>query len=216
MAERENAGRFRMNWFKKKEKPTIDEDYKAAMERIDKLNQDLQALPYNAEKHEVKVKGITKIKDKFRPECTFLIRMELRTGDHTEFKINVKEPFYKHLGGTYLIDESLKYYVLSSKCYALDYHQDCCLPIKRAINVKQINEAMKLSSSIECGSSTNPSTLDQFVESKIAEGVMKAQAVDEFLKTLKIMVIIVLIVSLIHFLLFIKASGILKNIKMPF
>lgn len=208
-----------MSWFnKKKEERKIlsDAELQKINDMLNQMNKDLTAVPEDAKKHEVKPAGIEKVKDKLWPERTFLIRMELRTGDHTEFKKTCKESNFEYLGGTYLIDESLKYYVISSKCYALDYHQDCCLPIRRRIDVKKIKETINMSGSLECGASTNPSTLDQFVESKIAEGVMKAQAVDEFLKGIKIMIIVVLITCIIHFLLFIKASGMFSNIKMPF
>ena len=210
-----------MSFFSRKKKPVEnkivdDAELNKIKDMLNQMNADLTVVPEESKVHEVKPAGIEKVKDRIWPERTFLIRMEMRSGDHTEFKKTIKESFFKYLGGTYLVDESLKYYVISSKCYALDYHQDCCLPIKRRIDVKKIKETINMSGSLECGASTNPSTLDQFVESKIAEGVMKAQAVDEFLKGIKIMIIIILILGVIHFLLFIKASGMFSNIKMPF
>ena len=203
---------------KKKEERKLlsDPELQKINDILNQMNADLKEIPEQSKVHEVKPAGIEKVKDKLWPERTFLIRMELRSGDHTEFKKTCKESNFVYLGGTYLIDESLKYYVISSKCYALDYHQDCSLPIRRRIDVKKITETIKMSGSLECGASTNPSTLDQFVESKIAEGVMKAQAVDEFLKGIKIMIIIILVLGVVHFLLFIKASGMFNNIKMPF
>ena len=64
--------------------------------------------------------------------------------------------------------------------------------------------------------STNPSTLENFIVSKVAEGVMKGQQIDVFFKQIKLMLMITMVAVIIHLLLFINASGMMENLKLPF
>jgi len=200
---------------KKKQKELkvpIPKDKKEIVNEVSKLNKDRRNTPEKSKVHKPKKDTKTKIKNAYFPERTFLINMELNNGDHTQFFISTKEDHFKYLDNLYVLDESMKYYVISAKSYAFDYKQNFCLPLKRDWDIKQLNEAISSSGIIECGASTNPTTLDQFVKSKIAEGIMKAQEIDAFFKSVKFIVIVTMIVSIVTLLLLLQSSGALKNI----
>jgi len=207
-----------MGLFKKKKetKPLseIDKELEESLARISQINVDLKTIPEDSKLHEPKGGTVVKVKNRYFPERTFLINMELRNGDFTQFILNTKENFFDYLGGQYILDESMKYYIISAKKYAFDFHQDFSLPIRRHIDVKKINETMEVSGIIDCGASTNPSTLSQFVKAKIAEGIMKAQEIDQFFKSIKFTVIIGCIASVLTFLLLLQTSGALKGLSM--
>ena len=62
---------------------------------------------------------------------------------------------------------------------------------------------------------SNPATLDRFIRAKIAEGMMRGNAIDEIMKQLKLFGIITLITVVIHLMLFMHASGMLSNLQVP-
>lgn len=162
------------------------------------------------------IKGIKDVLlDKKFPEKTLLINMELRNGMHRTFMICTQKNHFKFMGGTYLIDTNLKYYLIDSKIWCLDYHQDMTLPIKRQIPTSEIQKAIEASGICEVESATNPSILEQFIKSKVAEGVMKGQAIDEFLKAIRLMLIITCVAVLIHLALFVFKTGMLQGVKIP-
>jgi len=141
--------------------------------------------------------------------------MELRNGDHSSFIIRTKAASFAYKGGEYVLDNELKYYHLDASMYALDYHQDFALPIKRIIPMNDINKAVSLSGLPKIEYSTNPSVLSKFVTSKISEGIMKGQMIDEYLKQQKLLIIITMVTVIIHFLLFVFKTGMLKSVRIP-
>lgn len=159
---------------------------------------------------------VTKTKNKISSANKMLINMELRNGMHRQFFTFTQEPIFRFMKGCYVIDGDLKYYNVDAKCFALDYHQDFTLPIKRQLPASNIKKAIESSGTVEVENSTNPLTLENLIISKIAEGVMKGRQIDEFFKQIKLMLIITMIAAVIHLLLFINASGVLKDMKIPF
>lgn len=149
-----------------------------------------------------------------RSRC-FLINMELRNGDHDAFLVAHVGGSFRFRGGEYVIDEPCRYFYAPMGMYALDYHEGFSLPVKRIIDVNTIKNTIEQSGVTEVELMMNPSTLTRFVESKIAEGVMKGQQIDDFLRSLKMMIMINVIVSIITLLLFIAKTGILSAIKIP-
>jgi len=208
-----------MGLFKSKQKEVeplsqIDKELESLKLQIDQTNLDYESVPSEAKAHNPKGGTVVKVKNKYFPERTFLINMQLRNGDHTQFVLNTKENFFDYLGGQYILDETLKYYVISARKYCFDFHQDFCLPVRRHIDVKQLNETMEVSGMNDCGASSNPSTLSQSVKANIAEGIMKAQEIDEFFKSIKFIVIVTCIASVLTFLLLLQTSGALKGLSL--
>jgi len=150
-----------------------------------------------------------------KPQEVLMITMELRNGQHDCFVITTNEQSFKYKNGTYVIDNELKYYHLSAKLYALDYHQDCTMPIKKSIPVNEITKALESSEVSEIVYATNPLTLQNFLVSKIAEGIMKGQQIDEYLKQMKLIIIITMVSSVLMLVLFVLKSGMLKGVKIP-
>jgi len=144
-----------------------------------------------------------------------LVNMELRNGQHDTVIIKTNGTGFKYKGGSYIIDDEIKYYNIGEALWTLDYHQDCTIPIRRDIPVNQIKKALEASNLSEVEYSTNPSVLERFIISKISEGIMKGQQIDEFLKTLKTWLIVGVLTGMIHLALFVFKTGMLEGIKIP-
>jgi hypothetical protein len=157
-----------------------------------------------------------KVMDKVKPEKSLLIRMELMTGNHVEFMISLFEDRFVYQGRTYIIDETCKYYVASSKCYALDYHQDYSLPVKRHINANKIKDMIRKGGLVEVEEATNPKLLSTFQKSTVMEMMMKAQSQEDFYKQMKLIGILITFIVAAHFLLYLNETGALSNLNIPF
>lgn len=144
-----------------------------------------------------------------------LIRMEMRSGDHEEFLVDAQNFYgFKFKEGFYLFDNELKYYVASSKIYAMDFHQDYCLPIRRRIPLSEISKVLESLPDMEIENATNPKVLQKFAISKIAEGVMQGQQMSDMFKKITIMLVIIMISSFITAILMLNESGVLSNLKL--
>ena len=122
------------------------------------------------------------------------------------------------MGGIYIIDQECQYYNLNAKVYALDYHQDLPIPVKREIPVKELKSTLKELSMIDKDqlvSAVNPKSLEAFIESKVIEQLMKAQEIDAFFKQYRMLLIVSIIINAIVLLIIVKATGILSNVKIP-
>jgi hypothetical protein len=155
----------------------------------------------------------TKIKAFFKRKKQLLINMELQNGDHVTFLAFPTKGSFKYKDGEYIIDESFKYYNITAKCYALDYHENYTLPIKRTFPSIEIKKQVANSSIKDIHLATNPVLIRAFIESNIAEGVMKGQMVDLFLRAIKMWIIVGVIVTCTHFLVYLYASGIIDKIR---
>lgn len=157
-----------------------------------------------------------KLKDKFFPEKSILINMELTNGMYRHFLVLVKpDNTFKYRGKKYLTDGESKYYVIDSKIWCYDFHEDFTLPFKRKIPLTKIKKSLEYSGISEVEYATNPSTLERFTISKIAEGIMKGQQIDELFKRIQLLIIVGMTASVIHLILFMIKSGMLSQIKIP-
>lgn len=152
---------------------------------------------------------------KFNLERCYLINMELKNGMHTTFIVKEKENTFTYNDKKYTFDDDLKYLHVDTQLYALDYHEDFVMPIKRKIDINEVNRAISGSGITEIEYMTNPSTLERFTVSKIAEGIMKGQQLDEFFRQIRLIVIIGALIGILHLVLFIMKTGMLKSIKIP-
>ncbi len=147
-----------------------------------------------------------------KPDRTVLINMELINGMHKSFVVvEEKEGFY-YRGKKYLIDNENKYFHIDAKMFAYDYHEEISLPIVRKIPVGKIKTVLEASPITEVEYAINPATLKRFEIAKIAEGIMKGQALDEFMRRIMVILFIVLIVTIIHFMIFLQKSGVFSQI----
>lgn len=154
--------------------------------------------------------------DKYFTGKIVLINMELTNGFHRTFTVIEKEEGFVFKGKKYLFDDENKYYNIDAKLYQFDYHEGITLPIKRKIPVTEIKKTMESTEGIDIEYAINPSTLQRFMTAKIAEGVMKGTQLDEFLRKLQMYIIVIMVAVLVHFALFLYASGILRQIQLPF
>jgi len=152
--------------------------------------------------------------DRKHPDQTLLINMEMTNGFHRTFLIRNREGQFKYRNRTYIIDNDLKYFNLDSKLYQLDYHENLTIPVKRIIPVKQIMESIKATKIVPM-QSTNPANIEKFILSKVLESLMKGGQFIESLRKFSFYLIIIMSIAVIHFLLFVYGSGMLKDFKVP-
>lgn len=149
---------------------------------------------------------------KYHQDEILLVNMELRNGYHESLMVKARSVSFKYSDGLYVIDNELKYFHISTGLYALDYHQDCALPIKRAVPINEIMKTLESSQVSEVEYAVNPSTLERFLVAKIAEGIMKGQQIDEYLRQMKLILVITMVSSVLMLLLFVIKTGMLKGL----
>ena len=147
-----------------------------------------------------------------------LINMELRGGDHIYFFVDIRnKDSFIYQNSIYYVDEALKYWVSSAKTYCLDYHQDLIFPVRRRINPKIIKEAtksyVKAINEEDIIHAYNPMTFKTFKDKEVMEGLMRGQALNDFLKKLGAGLIAVVAVSILHFIIYLAQSGALQGLK---
>lgn len=153
--------------------------------------------------------------DRYHPGRVVLINMELTNGFHKLFMVKEKDEGFVFRSKKYLFDDDSKYYNLDTKLYTFDFHEQIVLPFKRKIPVTEIKKTIESTEGIDIEYAINPSTLQRFMTAKIAEGVMRGTQLDEFMKKLQTFLIVTMITSLVHLAIFLYASGLLQNIKVP-
>lgn len=154
--------------------------------------------------------------DKYHAGKVVLINMELSNGFHRLFLVKMdKDEGFIFRGKKYVLDDDSKYYNLDTKLYTFDFHEQIALPFKRKIPVTEIKKELESTDGIDIAYAMNPSTLQRFMTAKIAEGVMKGTQLDEFMKKLQMFLIVTMVAVLAHLALFLYASGILQNLKVP-
>lgn len=127
------------------------------------------------------------------PTKSMLINMELRTGKFTNFIAKMDFPYFDFMSGRYIIDDNFKYYNQAAELWCLDYHQDCCLPLRRKFDLNAIYEAVKNDETIETETSINPVSFKIFMESDIIQKVMKGAEMEQWLSFIKMCMIITMI-----------------------
>ncbi len=154
--------------------------------------------------------------DKYSAGSIVLINMELTNGFHRLMLVKEKDEGFVFKGKKYLFDDEHKYYNIDAKLYMFDYHESIDLPIRRKIPVTSIKKHLESTADIDIEYAINPSTLQRFMTAKIAEGVMKGTQLDEFFRKINMFIIVIMVAVLVHLALFLYASGILQNVKLPF
>lgn len=150
-------------------------------------------------------------KQKKRPVA--LISMELKNGLHREFLVKEHEK-----GGfvwnkkRYVFDIQNRYYNIDSNLWCYDYHEDFTLPLKRQIPVNDIKKAIEASRGItEVEYSFNPSVLDRFIMSEIAQAIIRGASLGALFKLLVILVVIVMFIVAGDLILAVYSSGIIES-----
>jgi hypothetical protein len=145
------------------------------------------------------------IADNKTPGKTLLINMELRNGFHVHFQVTLSDKWFDYDDGRFIIDDTFKYYTISSGLWSLDYHQDCCIPLKRRVDVNEILQAVAESAEIDTETSINPKSLKIFMESDIIQKIMQSAQMDAWIKFVKLMLIIIVAINAITLLLILKS-----------
>lgn len=109
------------------------------------------------------------------------VNLELNNGVHALFGVYEQGEGFKYRDKKYLFDIKSKYWVVGLNMNFYDFHEDICLPIKREIPSDIIKTTIEQNDINEVAYAINPATLERFERSKIAEGIMKGQAIDSAL-----------------------------------
>jgi hypothetical protein len=159
-----------------------------------------------------------RVKIFFGKSRQLLINMEMINGDFTTFIIFMSENIdsFKWNGKTFVIDESCKLYNVKFKLWYLNYHESLALPIKTKINPNDFIVALQKDGVTDVEMSINPTTLEYFIISNVIQKVIKGADMEKVFDFMKLLLIILVIECTAILILFIKGSGILNNIKMPF
>jgi len=159
---------------------------------------------------------IRKLKDRFWPQKTLLVNMELSNGLHKLFWVSIERNKFEFQKGTYIIDNELKYYNLGARTYCLDYHQELAFPVQRRIDVNQLKKIVTMEGITDVDTAINPLTLKQFIESEVIQKVMRGADMDKVFHFMKAMLVYVAIVTTILLLIYVQSSGILEGLRIPF
>jgi len=148
-----------------------------------------------------------------QPDKVVLIRMEMNNGQYKEFLVaeDEKEGFI-HKGKKYIFDLDARYFVINSNMWAYDYHESLVIPIKRRIPVNEIKATMESSNITEVENAINPVTLERFIKSEIAQGILQGATIGRLFKVMLILLIIILVVSAVGMLIGLIDSGVIQNL----
>lgn len=158
-----------------------------------------------------------KIKDwyfnKYQTARVLQINMELINGFHKRFLVLESDDSFLFKGKRYVIDHTQKYFIVDDKMWALDYHESFTNPIERKLPVGDIKEILESPNMSEVEYATNPKTLQRFIISKVAEGIMRGQALDDFLRQVRLMIILILCIVAGHFLYILIKTGAFEQVQ---
>lgn len=149
-----------------------------------------------------------------RPDKAILIKMELNNGRHIEFIMHedAEKSGFKFNKGRYVFDLEKKYYIISSNIWAYDFHESFTLPVERRIPVDELKSGMELAKSVvEVSHAVEPKTIERFVNTEIAQGIMRGASLGALFKMLLIIVIGVAIFELINTALGVYNSGLMEG-----
>jgi len=158
---------------------------------------------------------LRKRKDNKHPEKTWLIHMELNNGNAEDFIVSIDRNEFNYLNGLYIIDDDFKYYNISSRLWALDYHQGLSIPIKHHINLTLLKKGISQAGITDIDTAINPLTLKQWLESDVIQKVMKGEELDRYFRLMKLLCIINLVINILVMLILLKTSGILNGVRIP-
>jgi len=146
-----------------------------------------------------------------------VVNMELANGVHETFIVDGNKEFFIFKDGLYIIDSQLKYWNATLARFALDYNQNFSNPLRREWDVDGLKDAIVETYNARGEqftiTSTNPRNLKIFVNSKVIEGVMRGQQLQEFIKRWNLAFLILIVLTVIHLIVYLNQSGALKGLK---
>ena len=152
------------------------------------------------------------LKERFFSNVAIIVNMELSTGNHHSFlQVINNDRTFKFNKKTYTYDPEFRYYNIDLGFYCIDYRENIALPIQRCIPSHLIEQEFhNIKAEVEY--SLNPLVLHNFINSKIAEGIMKGQEISEYLRKYGILITIILVTVLVHFILWGYRTGMFDKI----
>jgi hypothetical protein len=171
----------------------------------------MRAEPYNPLKNRRKKLSIAYLKDwwtwRKHASRVLIVNIQLMNGYRTQFLVKEDMGSFVYKGKRYIIDTSLKYFLLTAGCFALDYHEELSLPINKEIDIKKVKDTISAVKGKGVLYSLNPSSMQQFVSAQIARQILSAAELDAVLKRMQLMLLITLIASIIAVIIALQQSG---------
>lgn len=152
------------------------------------------------------------LKERLFKSVALIVRMELNNGNYRTFlQVIERDQSFKYNKRRYVFDSEKRYFDLDLQMYCINYHEALSVPIRQHIPVTKIKDTMKDMES-EIYNALDPLTLENLMESKIAEGMMKGQAIDDYLRKYGTLILFILVAVVTHLLLFMWKSGMFDQI----
>lgn len=136
-----------------------------------------------------------------------MIHMELANGLYRTRIIAIESGNFKIGNNTYLIDDQSKHYNVDMKMYEYFYHESFSLPIKQKFPLTDVKLALEKSGLTEVIYATNPKTLQEFLVSRVAEGIMAGASEDANWKQVKLMLGITMVSTIILLIYILFKTG---------
>lgn len=150
-----------------------------------------------------------------KKSTSVFINMELTNGMFKHFVTNENNATFKFAKKLYHLDAELKYYSIDFKMWCYDFHEEYSLPIQRKLKINTIKKAIETSQITDVEYLTNPSLLEKFSVSKIAEGIMQGQQMAKVFQMIMVISLIAAAASVGMLVLFIIKSGMLESVRIP-
>lgn len=144
---------------------------------------------------------------------SMIVNIELLNGNMRSFITIEDAEKIKYGDKIYIVDTDAKTYNMDLKMWQISYHEQYTLPVKIRIPANKIRNQLRDDPNVEVEYASNPSTLERFVISRIAEGIMKGQALDEFMRQIRLISIIGCLATIILLLMFMVKTGMFSQIK---
>lgn len=141
-----------------------------------------------------------------------MINMELENGMHRIFVVSSEDNGFKFREGKYLLDDESKYYNVENNIWCYDFHERFSIPIKRTLPIAELTKSVEEMDDMEMEYAINPLTIKRFAVSKIAEGIMKGQALDKALQFLTYVCVIGTLATVFLLLLFMFKTGMFQSV----
>ena len=149
--------------------------------------------------------------ENLHPNKAIMVNMSLNNGYHTDFVVKLKyDNSFKFDKKTYFVDSDSLYYLLSSRIWCCDFHENFSMAVKRIIPINDIKAEIQQKIP-EIENAINPITLKNFINSKILEAIMD-NSLAKIVKMLLMICAIGVLVNIVHFIMYIQGSGVLDGI----
>lgn len=170
-------------------------------------------------------------------EKVVLIKMEMGNGMFREFLINESDGCFFYKKNMYVIDVSLRYFLIDRNIWCYDYHEFLSLPLRKTFqisdklesilnpiidddkkkplnphtNIDEIKTLIENSELVDVEASINPTTLKRFTDSEVIKQVLQGAMLSKIFKIMFVLIVVIAIFMLILLIIQLYTSGIIQD-----